>query len=117
MTEPQAMDDPSVVVLIVLSLLMFVICLLTFTKMCKCACVNTATQEEPQRRTSNDTRASIYIIEENGDVLVINPSAGDVEKCEVKHSYENLAPPPYFSTLDALAHASYELPPSYPIDT
>lgn len=90
-----------------------------------------------ERRPSTTVRSSIYIVEDNGDVLgefvlliylkryifnqilfvVINPRDGDVEKCDVKYSYENLAPPPYFVVLNTVAEASYELPPSYPIDT
>ncbi|XP_018571781.1 uncharacterized protein LOC108911350 [Anoplophora glabripennis] len=108
------MTDPSIII-VVITLVTFVLCILILTKVCECAFDRR--RQVDQRRSSTTSRTSIYIIEDNGEVMVINPGAGDVEKYDVKHSYENLAPPPYFVVLNTLAAASYELPPSYPIET
>ncbi|KAJ8928103.1 hypothetical protein NQ314_019360 [Rhamnusium bicolor] len=70
-----------------------------------------ATQEE------NPEETRVFIIEDRREtIIVVHADEGDGEKYNVKYSYENLAPPPYFRMLSILAESSYEIPPSYPID-
>ncbi|KAJ8943019.1 hypothetical protein NQ318_008337 [Aromia moschata] len=111
--------DPSVV-LVLIALIVFAFSVLMLTKICECAHNrrqrNTTSSENSESSLATSS-TRIFIIEDNGDILVINNNGeGDIDKYDVKHSYDNLAPPPYFALLTAEADSSYEIPPPYPID-
>ncbi|KAJ8979633.1 hypothetical protein NQ317_001340 [Molorchus minor] len=105
----------SSIILVLISLIVFAFSILMLTRVCECAKRRPTTERPSTTEQSNEER--IFIVEENGDILVVNNNGeGSIDKYDVKHSYQNLAPPPYFALVNVLVEASYELPPPYPID-